>query len=488
MNAKRWMALFLALTLAITMLAGCTKKTKTPVADPEQGQTEQKPEQETQNQTQPVTPQQPEQEEKPQPEEPTPDEPQDEQQPVQEPELTPEQKRRRTIETRVAEATVWACDEEYNNPFTEEAVRTYLTSFLFDRWDDPQTPVCAYFEADDFRLNLYQNTLDEYFCVLSHTDTLDELTIRVDKNGAQMITPSAAVADPPKISEAVSSLVDGAKFDKRYDGYYFDDKMDAEKNKVFRAYAAQALHAFEQTMEAHKDDWKVVLDDAFRTSVSFNENDQFVFELQGKSTYWLELRYRPECGVWADVSLVPTFGSDLSDWKVDASKLTDSYLVSLVHTLELGMTAAPFTFDRPKDLTPEQLWLMFLLLTPKQELEATYEKQDKMYHITQGMIEHTLSQYMKGYSLDISKSKNYDAATDEIVVPTVSGFGGDSLAKLREKSVDGNAVTFTVDYYSPDDVNYANVQKSKTYTVTFLYGRYRYESAVEAAALPLGNG
>ena len=111
-----------------------------------------------------------------------------------------------------------------------------------------------------------------------------------------------------------------------------------------------------------------------------------------------------------------------------------------------------------------------------------------MYHITQGMIEHTLSQYMKGYSLDISKSKNYDAATDEIVVPTVSGFGGDSLAKLREKSVDGNTVTYTVDYYSPDDVNYANVQKSKTYTVTFLYGRYRYESAVEAAALPLGNG
>ncbi len=89
MNAKRWMALFLALTLAITMLAGCTKKTETPVADPEQGQTEQEPEQETQNQTQPVTPQQPEQEDKPQPEEPTPDEPQDEQQPVQEPELTP---------------------------------------------------------------------------------------------------------------------------------------------------------------------------------------------------------------------------------------------------------------------------------------------------------------------------------------------------------------------------------------------------------------
>ena len=61
-------------------------------------------------------------------------------------------------------------------------------------------------------------------------------------------------------------------------------------------------------------------------------------------------------------------------------------------------------------------------------------------------------------------------------------------AAIKSLGVDGNTVTFTVDYYSPDDVNYANVQKSKTYTVTFLYGRYRYESAVEAAALPLGNG
>ena len=481
MNAKRWMALFLALTLAITMLAGCTKKTETPVADPEQGQMEPEPGQETQNQTQPVTPQQPEQEEKPQPEEPTPNEPQDEQQPVQEPELTPEQKRRRTIETRVAEATVWARDEEYDNPFTEEAVRTYLTSFLFDRWDDPQTPVCAYFEADDFRLNLYQNTLDEYFCVLSHTDTLDELTIRVDKNGAQMITPSAAVADPPKISEAVSSLVDGAKFDKRYDGYYFDDKMDAEKNRVFRAYAAQALHAFEQTIEKNKDDWKAVLDDAFRTSVSFNENDQFVFELQGKSTYWLELRYRPECGVWSDVSLVPTFTDGQADWKPDEGKLTDDYLLSLVTSLELGMTAAPFTFDRPKDLTQQQLWLMFLLLMPKAELEATYDKQDGMYHITQKMMENTLISYLEYFRFDITKNPGYSETLGEIVVPTVSGFGGGMLAKLREKHVDGSTVTFTVDYYAGDDVGFTAPEYAKTYTLTFFYGRYRYESAVEAA-------
>ena len=485
---RSWIALLLALTMAASLLAGCTKKSDTP-AQPEQGQTEQE-----ENQTKPE--ENPTEEKKPevQPENPddTPENPDDaekpadeqkpseEETPEEEPELTEEQKRRLRIEQAVEKSTIWAADEAYNNFFTGEILKSRLEDFLFQNWDNAALGISDFFDADDFRLNLYQNTLDEYFCVLSHEDSFRELSIRLNADGASVYTPGTN-AGSASVSAEIASLVDGAKFDKRYDGYYFDDNMDAQANKTFKAWGAQALNSFQKTLEENKQAWKVVLDDAYRVTVSFDENDQFVLELQGKTSYWLELRYRPECGVWADVSLVPTFGSDLSDWKVDAAKLTDSYLVSLVHTLELGMTSAPFTFDRPKDLTPEQLWLMFLLLTPKQELEATYEKQDKMYHITQGMIEHTLSQYMKGHSLDISKSKNYDAATDEIVVPTVSGFGGDSLAKLREKSVDGNTVTFTVDYYSFDDVNYTNVQKSKTYTVTFNYGRYCYESAVEAS-------
>lgn len=491
---RRWIALLLALTMAASLLAGCTKKSDTP-AQPEQGQTEQeenqtKPEENPTKEEQPDvtpenpddTPENPDDAEKPSDEQ-TPEEETSE----EEPELTEEQKRRLRIEQAVEESTIWAADEAYNNFFTEELLKSRLEDFLFQNWDNAALGISDYFDADDFRLNLYQNSLDEYFCVLSHTDRYQELSIRLNADGASVYTPGTN-AGSANASAEIESLVDGAKFDKRYDGYYFDDNMDAQANKTFKAWGAQALNGFQKTLEENRQAWKVVLDDAYRVTVSFDENDQFVLELQGKTSYWLELRYRPECGVWADVSLVPTFESDLSDWRPEELKLTDPYLISLVHTLELGMTSAPFTFDRPKDLTPEQLWLMFLLLTPKQELEATYEKQDKMYHITQEMMEHTLSQYMKGYSLDISKSKNYDAATDEIVVPTVSGFGGDSLAKLREKSVDGNAVTFTVDYYSPDDVNYASVQKSKTYTVTFLYGRYRYESAVEAAALPLGNG
>lgn len=88
---RRWIALFLALTMAASLLAGCTKKSDTP-AQPEQGQTEQE-----ENQTQPeenpaeeeqpdVTPENPDDAEKPADEQ----KPDEEEKPEEEPELTEE--------------------------------------------------------------------------------------------------------------------------------------------------------------------------------------------------------------------------------------------------------------------------------------------------------------------------------------------------------------------------------------------------------------
>lgn len=357
-------------------------------------------------------------------------------------------------------------------------MQVFLTNFLFENWENEQTPVRAYFEADDFRMNLYQNTFDEYFCVLSHTDTLEELIIRMDANGAA-VAAIATEEEKTSVSQEIAALVDGAVFDKRYDGYYFDDKMDAAQNKAFRANAAQALSSFQRTLEENRTTWKPVLDDAFRVTVSFDENDQFVFELQGKTAYWLELRYRPECGVWSDVSLIP---NEEADWELDAAKLTDGYLLSLVTAPEICMTSAPFTFAQAKDLTQQQLWLLYLLLTPRTELEATYQETDGMYHIASAQMDQTLSKYLKGYDLDITKDINYDETTNEIVVWTVSGFGGGMLSKLREKQVEGNTVTFTVDYYAGDDTQFTAPQFAKTYTITFRYGGYFYDCAAQTAA------
>ena len=276
---RRWIALLLALTMAASLLAGCTKKSDTP-AQPEQGQTEQeenqtKPEENPTKEEQPDvtpenpddTPENPDDAEKPSDEQ-TPEEETSE----EEPELTEEQKRRLCIEQAVEESTIWAADEAYNNFFTEELLKSRLEDFLFQNWDNAALGISDFFDADDCKLSLYQNTLDEYFCVLSHEDSFRELSIRLNADGASVYTPGTN-AGSANASAEIASLVDGARFDKRYDGYYFDDNMDAQANKTFKSYCALALNGFQKTLEENRQAWKVVLDDAYRVTVSFDEND-----------------------------------------------------------------------------------------------------------------------------------------------------------------------------------------------------------------------
>ena len=318
---NRWIALCLALTMTAALLAGCTKKADVPI-QPEQNQTEQEPEQEEKpTQEHPEEPEKPD--EKPDDtEEPAIEQPEEE----PEEELTPEQKRLRMIESCVDDAVIWKKSVEFDNTITEKAVKENLAQFLDENWEGETLSASSYLEADDGRINLYQVSLDEYICVLSHTDSFEEQYIRVSADGASVFTPDLKV-ETASVSQEISKLVDGVSFDKRYDGYYFDDQMDAERRKAFLAYGAQALNGFQKTLEENKKAWKPILDDAFLVTVSFDENDQFVLDLQGKTTYWLELRYVPGFGVWTDVSLLM---EDDADWQLDAEKLTDRYLLSLV--------------------------------------------------------------------------------------------------------------------------------------------------------------
>ena len=110
-----------------------------------------------------------------------------------------------------------------------------------------------------------------------------------------------------------------------------------------------------------------------------------------------------------------------------------------------------------------------------------------MYHITQKMMENTLISYLEYFQFDITKNPGYSETLGEIVVPTVSGFGG-GMGRLREVcgAVSGMFLVANLrrgysDYYAGDDVGFTAPEYAKTYTLTFFYGRYRYESAVEAA-------
>ena len=473
MKKRAWIVWLLALTVFTSLLAGCTKKPDT-AAEPEKTQTEQQPsgQEQTPEEQQPDTPGTGD----PQPETDTPD---TEDKPEGEPqtELTEEEKRRRQIEDRVRAATIWDDMNEFDTNFSRERALQGLVWFLDKNWDNFDPAISTYFEADDFRLNLYQNSLDEYICVLSHTDSFQECYLRADTQGSVSVFVPGTETTTTQVSGEIAALIDKARYDKRYDGIWFDSDMDKTANDTFRAYAAQAIDGFRQTLEDHKTAWKPVLDDAFRATVLFDENDQFVFDLQCKSLYWLELRYVPGHGVWSDIALVP---NEEENWELDESLLTDSYLLSLVMPLEIGMTAESFSFDAPSDLSQQQLWLCYLLLTPESEKEATYQTADKQYHVTEADMRRTLSKYFAYYKLDITQDAAYDAQTKEIVTPLVSGFGGGLRAQLRTRSAEGDTVTFTADFYAEDDAAYAEILRSKTYTITFRYGGYTYDSAVEA--------
>lgn len=461
----------------LLLFAGCTKQTQSPEKLPPETaaealpETEKTPAQEAQEEKQPEAETQTEPEQTPEEEAAPEAETKTEEKPQ---ELTGEQKRRMKIETLVDEAVIWDEKTDYDNRFIREAVRARLMEFLERNWE-AGAMVSSYLEAEDGCINLYQNSLEEYICVLSHVESFQQLYICLDRYGASVFTPSLTVEEAAA-SEGITALLNGVRFDKRYDDVYFNDKIPAETNETFRAYAAQAEAAFLKTLTENETAWKTILDDAFRVTISFDENDQFVFELQGKTLYWLELRYMPGHGVWSEVGL--WMEEDEESWELDGQMLTDGYLLSLVDGVELGMTAAPFTFESAKKLNAQQLWLCYLLLTPEATREAAFREEDGLYHVTKEMMDETLARYFKGYSLDITQIPgiDIDEETGEILAKTLSGFGGDNFPKLREKTVDGNTVTLTVDYYTEVA---QTLEKTKQYTITFRKGGHTYDKSLD---------
>lgn len=474
MKKKLKFSRLLALSLILAMLCGCAERkitTQEQPTEPSQSETapEQTPAQEEQDENQPEAETESAQEKTPE-EENMPEETL----PEPQPELTEEQKRRMKIEALVAKATVWDEKTDYDTYFTKASMQAGLAEFLYQNWDAPGFEISSYLDADDGRINLYQNSLEEYICVLSHVDTFQQIYLRADIWGSvSAFTPSLA-AEEVDAPQELQALLINSIFDERYDEVYFDDQMEKEANETYRAYAKQAEAAFLKALTENQSAWKTVLEDKFRVTTGFDDNDQFVLTIQGKTLYWLELRYMPGHGVWYDLGL----WEDDEDWELDAGMLTDEYLVQLVGSMELGMTAAPFTFDGAKQLNAQQLWLCYLLLTPEDAREAA-RGEDGLYHVTKDKMEKTLSKYFTGYTLDITQipGVDVDGESGEITAKTLSGFGGENWPGLREKTVSGNTVTFTVDYYQNADMQ--EVAKTKQYTITFRKGGYTYDKSLD---------
>ncbi len=156
------------------------------------------------------------------------------------------------------------------------------------------------------------------------------------------------------------------------------------------------------------------------------------------------------------------------EWTLDPASITDDYAAdTLIGQPELALSDLGFTFDSPRELTAQQLYLLFLVWSEPEKLSACYNTADGAYVFESAVICQTLDRYLEGYHFDASECPMYDADRNAIVTPMAGAFGGDIDVQLESKTFDGNTVVLTA---------LLDGSTRKTYTVEFYDGGYRYLS------------
>ena len=155
-------------------------------------------------------------------------------------------------------------------------------------------------------------------------------------------------------------------------------------------------------------------------------------------------------------------------WSLDPAEVTDDLAAdTLIRLPELALSGPGFTFDSPRDLSSQQLYLLFLAWTAPETLNDCYDVKDSSYVFSADAICQTLDRYLEGYSFDISECPLYDAERGAVVTPMAGGFGGDLDVQLESKTFDGNTAVLTA---------LLDGSTRKTYTIVFYDGGYRYQS------------
>ena len=164
----------------------------------------------------------------------------------------------------------------------------------------------------------------------------------------------------------------------------------------------------------------------------------------------------------------PAAESGAAVWALDPAEVTDDFAAdTLIRLPELALSGLGFTFDSPRDLTSQQLYLLFLAWTAPEELNDCYDVKDGSYVFSADAVCKTLDRYLEGYSFDISECPLYDGARGAVVTPMAGGFGGNLDVQLESKIFDGNTAVLTA---------LLDGSTRKTYTITFYDGGYRYQS------------
>lgn len=175
-----------------------------------------------------------------------------------------------------------------------------------------------------------------------------------------------------------------------------------------------------------------------------------------------------------------------------APYLTDEFIEQqIIRKAEQALPDDSFQFDEAGDLSSEQLMMLYLSLTPRDELETHRSKLDGYYYFPAEDIRETLDRYFESHTFDITQCANYDAASGaaRFTVPAGddTGFGQYLEPRIEEKSADGNTATFTIGFYWTlyhDGVSSSECYRRKVYTVEFYEGGWFYRAAKTLFFLP----
>lgn len=168
----------------------------------------------------------------------------------------------------------------------------------------------------------------------------------------------------------------------------------------------------------------------------------------------------------------PAAESGETEWALNPAEVTDDFAAdTLIRLPEVALSGFGFTFDSPRDLSSQQLYLLFLAWSEPAELDACYDAADGLYVFDNDTVCRTLDRYLEGYSLNLSECLLYDAGRKAVVTPMAGAFGGNVEVQVESRTFDGNTAVVTA---------LLDGSVRKTYTAAFYDGGYRYVSVTQA--------
>ena len=99
----------------------------------------------------------------------------------------------------------------------------------------------------------------------------------------------------------------------------------------------------------------------------------------------------------------PAAGEEETACSLDPAAVTDDFAAdTLIRLPELALSGLGFTFDTPRELTSQQLYLLFLAWSAPETLDACYNAADSSYIFSADLICQTLDRYLVGYSFTVT--------------------------------------------------------------------------------------